>query len=62
MVSLKYVRVAVLLCAGFGSSLAMAQDQHSKRYYNYDNSTSGGQTQDYNTSPGSTNAGIAQER
>jgi len=26
MVSLKYVRVAVLLCAGFGSSLAMAQD------------------------------------
>jgi hypothetical protein len=53
--------VTALLIAAT-TSLAMAQDQHSKRYYNYDNSTSGGQTQDYNTSPGSTNAGIAQER
>jgi hypothetical protein len=26
MVSLKYLQVAVLCCAGFGSSLAMAQD------------------------------------
>ncbi len=26
MVSLKYVQIAVLFCAGFGSSLAMAQD------------------------------------
>jgi hypothetical protein len=51
--------VAALLIAAT-TSLAMAQG-HSKRYYNYAGG-SNAQSQDYNTSPASTNSGIEQER
>ena len=57
---------AALLIAAT-TSLAMAQGHHTKRYYDYANGGVGAQSQDaqsndYNTSPASTNAGIEQER
>jgi hypothetical protein len=52
--------VAALLIAAT-TSLAMAQGHQSKRYYNYAGG-SNAQSQDYNTSPASTNSGIEQER
>jgi len=38
----------------------MAQGNQTKRYYNY--AGSGAQSQDYNTSPASTNSGLEQQR
>jgi hypothetical protein len=59
MKKLATVTMTALLIAAT-TSLAMAQGQHSKRYYNY--SGSAAQSQDYNTSPASTNAGLDQQR
>jgi hypothetical protein len=52
--------VAALLIAAT-TSLAMAQGHQGTSYYNYAGG-SAAQTQDYNTSPASSNAGIEQER
>jgi hypothetical protein len=43
------------------TSLAMAQDQ-ARQYYNSANGSGYGASQQYNTSPGSYDAGIGQER
>jgi hypothetical protein len=59
MKKLATATVTALLIAAT-TSLAMAQGNQSKRYYNYSDSSA--QSQDYNTSPASSNAGIAQER
>jgi hypothetical protein len=45
------------------TSLAMARGHHTERYYDYyDGGGYGAQSQQSNTSPASTNAGIEQER
>jgi hypothetical protein len=59
MKKLTTATVTALLIAAT-TSLAMAQGTYGQRYYNYAGSSVQGQ--DYNTSPASTNAGIAQER
>ena len=59
MKKLATATVTALLIAAT-TSLAMAQGNHSKRYFDY--SGAAAQSQDYNTSPASTDAGIGQER
>jgi hypothetical protein len=59
MKKLATATVTALLIAAT-TSLAMAQGNQSKRYYNYSGSSA--QSQDYNTSPASTNSGLEQQR
>jgi hypothetical protein len=59
MKKLATATVTALLIAAT-TSLAMAQGNHSQRYYNYAGSAA--QSRDYNTSPASTNSGLEQQR
>jgi hypothetical protein len=59
MKKLATATVTALLIAAT-TSLAMAQGNQSKHYYNY--SAPSAQSHDYNTSPASTNSGLEQQR